>query len=255
MSKRKDHSSGAPILQLLAARALRKRGWRVKLPHPVRRPGFLTRAASSALGAALGWVLPGALSNTRIDPEAYSDLAELFSGMTSKTVSAFSGARSQSRPDIIDTDFVHGPAGAPPPPSRARKPFVGVPTHGWSDGDQSPHVSEEPDVGPHPVGPPIPFIGFLCSLCGESQANAPPTMSGGVTTAEALHLGWKYLGHSTWLCPVCAAATEPSSTKKSAKKVSPGPYVNPKTGKKIVIGRVPTEPGPVAEEPGSAPPA
>jgi hypothetical protein len=73
-----------------------------------------------------------------------------------------------------------------------------------------------------------------------------------VTVREAQFLGWKHIGHELWLCPMCSAAAEPPSPEtKRAKKVSPGTYVNQKTGQETVIGRGPTsEAEPVAEEPG-----
>lgn len=185
MGKHKDHSADAPLAELIVARALRRRGWNVKLRHAPARYGVLTKAVCSVAGAALGWALPGLVGSSRIEPEKYRGLATMLAGMAAHWEGALDARSSkhgceEQEPTVVETSFVP---------------------------DSEPSGGNAPQAAAH-TDFPRPFFGFLCSRCGGSQAFAPAGMQGGVTVEEAQTIGWKYMGHASWICPKCAPEVE-----------------------------------------------
>jgi hypothetical protein len=76
----------------------------------------------------------------------------------------------------------------------------------------------------------MPWMGFLCCECGNTQTYKPIASNGGVTVAEAKAMGWTckkgddpegFCGR--WTCPVCneAHASEPLRTRSEPESSSP----------------------------------
>ena len=51
--------------------------------------------------------------------------------------------------------------------------------------------------------PDVPDFVFSCCLCRRVQGYAAPDLAGGITTGEAMDMGWMPVSPSDWVCPVC----------------------------------------------------
>jgi hypothetical protein len=58
-------------------------------------------------------------------------------------------------------------------------------------------------------------VAFVCRFCSRSQPYAPKDKAGGITTEEAMALGWRPLSPHSWCCPLCPPGFTSEELKES----------------------------------------
>jgi hypothetical protein len=92
--------SKAPLIEVLLAKVLERRGWKCKLLPKRKRVGLGAKAATGVVGAALGWVLPDLLRG----PQAES-LLQTLAQACAVAAQACAVAAQQCRPPVVDEEL------------------------------------------------------------------------------------------------------------------------------------------------------